>query len=92
MRLARILTPDGPVAGEYEDGLVHADDGTYEVGADGRLLGPFELVAYLSERFTFRSGDVVAFGSPANPGLLEPGDGIEITYEGIGTLRNRIGE
>jgi len=235
MRLARILTPDGPVAGQYEDGTLHAENGSYEVGVDGRLLPPceptalycigrnyaetleqmeyerpeeptffikpptslvghgetvrypefteeftyagelaavidkrcrnvdqenvpdvvrgytsmndldaldqpnlparkafdgsaplgpwletdldptdldmhteingerrqeantelmlfdvYEIVSYLSKRFTLRAGDVVAFGSPANPGLVEPGDEIEITYEGIGTLRNTI--
>jgi 2-keto-4-pentenoate hydratase/2-oxohepta-3-ene-1,7-dioic acid hydratase in catechol pathway len=235
MRLARLLTPDGPVRGEYDDGVVRADDGSYEVGRDGRLLppcepsalyyvgrnyaetldqmeyerpeepdffvkppasllahgepipypafteeltyagelaavidercrnldpgdvpdairgytvlndvdaldqqgrtpqkafdgsgplgpwietdvdptaidmwtdvdgerrqeantrlmlfGPHEVVAYLSKRFTFRPGDVVAFGSPANPGLVEPGDVVEITYEGVGTLRNEV--
>jgi len=190
MRLARILTPDGPVAGQYEDGVVRADDGAYTVGVDGRLLPPCEptalycvgrnyaatleqmeyerpeeptffikppasLVAHNttvpypafteeftyagelaavidqrcrdvgrervsdvlrgytimndldaldqpnlparkafdgSARFTLRPGDVVAFGSPANPGLLEPGDEIAITYEGIGALENRIGD
>ncbi|MFB6120221.1 MAG: fumarylacetoacetate hydrolase family protein [Halobacteriaceae archaeon] len=237
MRLARLLTPDGPVSGRYEDGTIHADDGTYEVGRDGRLLSPCEptalycvgrnyaetldqmayerpeepdffikpptallahgqsipypdfteeltyagelaavvdercrnvapedvadvvrgytilddvdaldqqgrtarkafdgsaplgpwietdvdptaidmhtdingerrqdantelmlfdvreIVAYLSERFTLRPGDVIAFGSPANPGLVDPGDEIEITYEGVGTLRNTVGE
>ncbi|MFB6280601.1 MAG: fumarylacetoacetate hydrolase family protein [Haloferacaceae archaeon] len=56
------------------------------------LFGPYEIVSYLSERFTFRPGDVVALGSPANPGLVEPGDVVEITYEGVGTLRNRIVE
>jgi 2-keto-4-pentenoate hydratase/2-oxohepta-3-ene-1,7-dioic acid hydratase in catechol pathway len=54
------------------------------------FFSPRELVAYLSKRFTFRPGDVVAFGSPANPGLLEPGDEVEITYEGVGTLRNTV--
>lgn len=54
------------------------------------IFDPFELVSYLSYRFTFQPGDVVAFGSPANPGLIEPGDEIEITYEGIGTLRNSV--
>ncbi|MFB6142148.1 MAG: fumarylacetoacetate hydrolase family protein [Halorientalis sp.] len=53
---------------------------------------PRETIAFLSERFTFRPGDVVSFGSPANPGLVEPGDEIEIRYEGIGTLRNTVGE
>ncbi|SFB87193.1 2-keto-4-pentenoate hydratase/2-oxohepta-3-ene-1,7-dioic acid hydratase (catechol pathway) [Halobiforma haloterrestris] len=235
MRLARLLTPDGPVSGRYEDGTVHADDGTYEVGVDGRLLppcepsalycvgrnfaetleqmeyerpeepdffikppasllgheqpipypeftdeltyagelaavidrrcrdvpedevpevvrgytimndvdaldqqgrtarkafdgsgplgpwletdldpreidmhtdvagerrqeantelmlfDPYEIVSYLSRRFILRPGDVVAFGSPANPGLVEPGDTVEITYEGVGTLRNTV--
>jgi 2-keto-4-pentenoate hydratase/2-oxohepta-3-ene-1,7-dioic acid hydratase in catechol pathway len=235
MRLARLLTPAGPVSGRYEDGRVHADDGVYEVGVDGRLLapceptalycvgrnyaetldqmdyerpaapdffikppaallaherpipypaftdeltyagelaavidercrdlapadvpdavrgytvlndvdaldqqgrtarkafdgsaplgpwietdvdpsgldihtdvagerrqeantelmlfGPHEVVSSLSERVTFRPGDVVAFGSPANPGLVEPGDTVEITYEGVGTLRNTV--
>ncbi len=237
MRLARILTPEGPVEGRYEDGTVLADDGVYEVGVDGRLLppcdpsalycigrnyaetleqmeyerseeptffikppsslvahgqsvaypefteeftyagelaavidvrsrnlgpedvpevvrgytimndldaldqpnlparkafdgsaplgpwletdldptnldmhtvingerrqdantelmlfDPYELVSFLSKRFTFEPGDVVAFGSPANPGLLEPGDDVEITYEGVGSLRNTITE
>jgi 2-keto-4-pentenoate hydratase/2-oxohepta-3-ene-1,7-dioic acid hydratase in catechol pathway len=235
MRLARLLTPDGPVEGEYDDGLVRAADGTYEVGRDGGLLppcrpsalycvgrnyaatlarmeyerpdepdffikppaalrghgqpvaypsftdeltyagelvavidercrdlpaedvadavrgytimndldaldqqgrtarkafdgsaplgpwietdldptgldvatrvggelrqesntelmlfDPFETVAYLSERFTLRPGDCIAFGSPDNPGLVEPGEAVEITYEGIGTLSNRV--
>jgi len=235
MRLARLLTPEGPVAGRYDDGTIHADDGSYEVGRDGRLLppcdptalycvgrnsaetldqmeyerpeepdffikppasllahdqdiaypewtdeltyagelvavigercrdvdpadvpeavrgytimndvdaldqqgrtarkafdgsaplgpwietdvdptgldvsttvggerrqdantelmlfGPHEVVSYLSERFTFEPGDCVAFGSPANPGLVESGERVEITYEGVGTLSNRV--
>ncbi|MFB6126100.1 MAG: fumarylacetoacetate hydrolase family protein [Halolamina sp.] len=237
MRLARLLTPEGVVAGEYDDGVVRAADGSYEVGRDGRLLPPCEptalycvgrnyaatldqmeydrpeepdffikpptatvaherpipypeftdeltyagelaavvdercrnvapadvddvlrgftvlndvdaldqqnrtprkafdgsaplgpwietdvdvsdvrmhtdvagerrqeartvqmlfdvpeVVSYLSERVTFRPGDVVAFGSPANPGLVEPGETVEITYEGVGTLRNTVVE
>jgi 2-keto-4-pentenoate hydratase/2-oxohepta-3-ene-1,7-dioic acid hydratase in catechol pathway len=51
---------------------------------------PREVVSYLSQRFTFHPGDVVSFGSPANPGLIEPGDEIAITYEGVGTLRNTV--
>jgi len=56
------------------------------------FFGPREVLSYLSERFTFRPGDVVSFGSPANPGLLEPGDEVEITYEGVGTLRNEVAD
>jgi 2-keto-4-pentenoate hydratase/2-oxohepta-3-ene-1,7-dioic acid hydratase in catechol pathway len=61
-----------------------------QANTDQMLFGVEEVVSFLSERFTFRPGDVVAFGSPANPGLVEPGDEIAITYEGIGTLRNTV--
>ena len=54
------------------------------------LFSPTEIVSFLSHRFTLRPGDVIAFGSPANPGTIEPGDTIEITYDGVGTLRNRV--
>jgi 2-keto-4-pentenoate hydratase/2-oxohepta-3-ene-1,7-dioic acid hydratase in catechol pathway len=56
------------------------------------LFGPREVVSFLSERYTLRPGDVVSFGSPANPGLVEPGDVVEIQYEGVGTLRNAVVE
>ncbi len=61
-----------------------------EANTELMLFDPYEIVSYLSRRFTFRPGDVVAFGSPANPGLVKPGETVEITYEGVGTLRNRV--
>ncbi|WP_394739480.1 fumarylacetoacetate hydrolase family protein [Natronococcus roseus] len=66
------------------------DERRQDANTELMLFDPYEIVAYLSKRFTFRPGDVVAFGSPANPGLVEPGDTVEITYEGVGTLRNEI--
>ena len=57
---------------------------------ENMFIKPREVVSFLSERFTFNPGDVISFGSPANPGLLERGDEIEIRYEGIGTLRNTV--
>ena len=57
---------------------------------ESMLFNPHDVVSYLSERLTLLPDDVIAFGSPANPGLIEPGDEIEITYEGIGTLRNTV--
>ncbi len=66
------------------------DERRQDANTELMLFDPYEIVSYLSKRFTFRPGDVVAFGSPANPGLVEPGDTVEITYEGVGTLRNEI--
>ena len=61
-----------------------------EANTERMLFDPYEVVAYVSEHFQLRPGDVVAFGSPANPGLVEPGDAVEITYEGVGTLANEV--
>jgi 2-keto-4-pentenoate hydratase/2-oxohepta-3-ene-1,7-dioic acid hydratase in catechol pathway len=54
------------------------------------LRGPEEVVSALSERITLSPGDVIALGSPANPGTVAPGEEMAITYEGIGTLRNTL--
>lgn len=54
------------------------------------LFDPHEIVSFLSRRFALRPGDAVAFGSPANPGTVEPGDTISITYDGVGTLTNSV--
>jgi len=61
-----------------------------EASTERMLYTPDELIAFLAERFTLLPGDVVSFGSPPNPGLIEPGNEIEITYEGVGTLRNHV--
>jgi len=74
---------------------MHTDVGgerRQEASTELMLFDPFEVVSYLSRRFTFRPGDVVAFGSPANPGLVDPGETVEITYEGVGTLCNAVVE
>ncbi len=63
-----------------------------DANTDMMLFRPEELVSFMSKRFTLKPDDVVAFGSPANPGGLEAGDDVEITYEGIGTLRNTVVE
>jgi 2-keto-4-pentenoate hydratase/2-oxohepta-3-ene-1,7-dioic acid hydratase in catechol pathway len=72
---------------------MHTDVGgerRQSASTDAMLFSPRTVIAFLSERYTFRPGDVVAFGSPDNPGLVEPGEAVEIYYEGIGTLRNRL--
>jgi 2-keto-4-pentenoate hydratase/2-oxohepta-3-ene-1,7-dioic acid hydratase in catechol pathway len=66
------------------------DEKRQAASTEQMLFSPFEVVAFLSQRFTFRPGDAVAFGSPANPGTIVPGDTVAITYEGIGTLRNTV--
>jgi 2-keto-4-pentenoate hydratase/2-oxohepta-3-ene-1,7-dioic acid hydratase in catechol pathway len=57
------------------------------------------MIAELSKGMTLEAGDIIATGTPAGVGkgmkppvFLKAGDTIEITIEGIGTLRNEIVE
>lgn len=56
-----------------------------------------ELIADISSGMTLEPGDVIATGSPAGvgaaqlpPRYLQPGDVVEATIEGIGTLSNPV--
>jgi 2-keto-4-pentenoate hydratase/2-oxohepta-3-ene-1,7-dioic acid hydratase in catechol pathway len=58
-----------------------------------------ELIAYASIWTTLQPGDVIATGTPGGVGyartpplLLQPGDMIEVTITGIGTLSNPIAD
>lgn len=56
-----------------------------------------EVIAVLSQGMILEPGDIIATGTPAGvgkgfkpPRFLKAGDTIEITVEGIGTLRNKV--
>ena len=46
-----------------------------------------EMVAMASSVMTLEPGDIIASGTPAGVGPVEPGDVIELTIDEIGTLR-----
>lgn len=54
------------------------------------VFSPSELVSYIAQMITLEPGDVVMTGTPAGVGPLEPGDWVEVTIEGIGTLANPV--
>jgi 2-keto-4-pentenoate hydratase/2-oxohepta-3-ene-1,7-dioic acid hydratase in catechol pathway len=54
-------------------------------------------IEFFSSFTTLKPGDIIATGTPGGVGFarkppvwLEPGDLIEVTVEGIGTIRNRV--
>ncbi|MBI4610993.1 MAG: fumarylacetoacetate hydrolase family protein [Candidatus Rokubacteria bacterium] len=49
-----------------------------------------EVVARVSQVMTLLPGDVIATGTPAGIGPMQPGDKIEVRIEGIGSLRNPV--
>lgn len=54
------------------------------------LFGVPELIAYLSSAMTLLPGDVIITGTPAGVGPIRPGDLVDITLEGVGTLSNPV--
>jgi 2-keto-4-pentenoate hydratase/2-oxohepta-3-ene-1,7-dioic acid hydratase in catechol pathway len=48
------------------------------------------VIRYISQIMTLEPGDVIATGTPEGVGPVVAGDVIEITVEGVGTLRNRV--
>lgn len=61
------------------------------------VFGFVDLIVYLSKGLTLDAGDVIATGTPGGvgdsrvpPRYLEEGDVVEVTVEGVGTLRNQV--
>lgn len=50
-----------------------------------------KLVAYITRVMTLLPGDVIATGTPAGIGPMQPGDVVEVEIEGIGVLKNTVG-
>jgi 2-keto-4-pentenoate hydratase/2-oxohepta-3-ene-1,7-dioic acid hydratase in catechol pathway len=74
------------------NGEVRQDGSTAEMTWDVA-----ELVRFVDERSSFECGDVLFTGTPAGTGhgtgrFLSAGDVVEATIEGIGTLRNVVGQ
>jgi acylpyruvate hydrolase len=71
---------------------------TMQEASTGDLVhDPIALVTYLSTIITLRPGDLILTGTPGGvaharkpPPYLRPGDVVETSIDGIGTLRNTI--
>jgi len=50
---------------------------------------PF-LLRFISRIMTLEPGDVIATGTPAGVGPMQPGDRVEVQIEGIGMLSNFV--
>ncbi|HEY1332062.1 MAG TPA: fumarylacetoacetate hydrolase family protein [Actinomycetota bacterium] len=54
------------------------------------VVGPGELLSFVSAVMTLLPGDVLLTGTPAGVGPLTPGDRVEVEVEGIGVLANPV--
>jgi len=60
-------------------------------GTTADFLFPLDvIVRYISQVMTLEPGDLIATGTPAGVGPLLAGDTVEVTVEGVGSLRNPV--
>ena len=89
--------PVGPVVSDEVDPWAGVDVET-RVNAEVRQHGntsdfifPLDMVIrYIAEVMTLCPGDLIATGTPEGVGPVVAGDAIEISVEGVGTLRNAV--
>ena len=56
------------------------------------IFGTAEIVSYVSRYVTLEPGDMIFTGTPGSTSAMQPGDVVEVDLEGVGVLRNTIGE
>ena len=54
------------------------------------IFDVYALISYISNVMTLLPGDVVTTGTPSGVGPMQPGDEIEVSIDGIGSLRNSV--
>lgn len=54
------------------------------------VFSPDFLLSWISRYVTLLPGDVIFTGTPGQTQKIVPGDTIEVSIEGVGTLRNRV--
>ena len=54
------------------------------------IFDVYELVEFISNIMTLKKGDIIATGTPPGVGSMKPGDEIQASIEGIGTLKNKV--
>jgi len=48
------------------------------------------IIRFIAQVMTLEPGDVIATGTPAGVSPMAPGDVVEVSVGGIGTLRNPV--
>jgi 2-keto-4-pentenoate hydratase/2-oxohepta-3-ene-1,7-dioic acid hydratase in catechol pathway len=49
-----------------------------------------QLIAYCSSIMTLEPGDLLLTGTPSGVSPLNDGDVVEVSIEGLGTIRNQV--
>lgn len=89
--------PVGPVVSDEIDSWAGVEvetrvNGVLKQSASTAIfIFPLDLILrYIAQVMTLLPGDIVLTGTPAGVGPLVSGDQVEVSVEGIGTLRNHV--
>jgi 2-keto-4-pentenoate hydratase/2-oxohepta-3-ene-1,7-dioic acid hydratase in catechol pathway len=63
---------------------------TTEANTSNMIFHSDDVVSFLSQFMTLNPGDVISCGTPLQMADIAPGDQIDMTIEGIGTLSNPV--
>ena len=66
------------------------DDPRQEGSLADMIFSPNDLIARISQVMTLEPGDLVSTGTPSGVGPLLPGDAVEVSIDGLGTLLNHV--
>ena len=56
---------------------------------DDLIFQPAQIVSMISQDITLCAGDVICCGTSVGVGSMKPGSVVEVSIDGVGTLRNR---
>ena len=90
--------PVGPVHRVSDTGLLNEGAVTLKVNGEVRQEGDMnqmiwkvpEMISYLSEYFELAAGDVILSGTPSGVGPVERGDMMEMTVDGLGSMKVEV--
>lgn len=85
--LSTDLNPEDALVTTRLNGTVKQEARTSAMAFPVRLL-----LRYISHAMTLQPGDLIVTGTPAGVSPMKPGDIVEVEIDGIGVLRNEVGE
>ncbi|GAC1649325.1 MAG: fumarylacetoacetate hydrolase family protein [Acidobacteriaceae bacterium] len=91
--------PVGPIVTDEIDPVTGVDVITQLNGEEKQhgntrdfIFSIAEMIRYISSVMTLEAGDLIATGTPAGVSAMKPGDIVEVSIHGIGTLRNTVAD
>ncbi|MGH9682687.1 MAG: fumarylacetoacetate hydrolase family protein [Candidatus Acidiferrales bacterium] len=83
--LVTALDPAGATVETFVNGIGKQSGHTSEM-----IFSIGVIIRWIAEVMTLEPGDLIATGTPAGVSPLSPGDIVEVTVSGVGTLRNPV--